>query len=76
MENIQIDNIDLSKYGFIGNTLETKYHMVTYFFCDVGRLIIKAKPQCGGDSVYIEDFFTADKFSKLIYYITGYNLKI
>jgi len=48
-----IDDIDLSDLGFTDNVLETKYHIVSYVFYDVGRLIIQSKPKCGGDEIYI-----------------------
>ena len=69
-----IDNIDLTELGFKENILETKDHIVTYVFYDVGRLSIISKKGHGFDNVYIEDYFTEDKFINIIFYITGYKI--
>ena len=74
MKENSLINIDISEFGFIDDTLETKNHHVTYIFYDIGRLIISSKEKHGGDEVYIEDFFTVDKFINIIYYVTGHKI--
>jgi len=69
-------DINLEDLGFIDNTLETKYHTVSFIFYDIGMLSIKSKPKCGGDNVYIEDYFELDKFINIIFYVTGFKIVI
>lgn len=73
---LDIEHDDLLDYGFDEeDTLETEDHLVTYVFYDIGRLMIKSKPKHGGDDIYIEDYFTKEKFEKLIFLITGHRLE-
>jgi len=72
----KIYDIDLTELGFIDDTLETEYHIVSYVFYDIGRLMIKSKPKCGDDDVYIEDYFEIQKFIDIIFNITGFKINI
>lgn len=71
----KIYDIDLTKLGFVNGTLETEYHIVSYVFYDIGRLMIQSKPKWGSDEVYIEDYFKLEKFINIIFYITGFKIQ-
>lgn len=71
----RVYNIDLNEYGFVDNVLETEYHIVSYVFYDIGRLMIESKEKCGSDEVYIEDYFELDKFINIIFLITDHKLE-
>lgn len=40
MESKKLYDIDLTELGFVDGTLETEYHIVSYVFYDIGRLMI------------------------------------
>lgn len=75
MESKKIYDIDLTELGFVDDTLETEYHIVSYVFYDIGRLMIQSKPKCGGDEVYIEDYFELERFINIIFYVTGFKIQ-
>ena len=75
-KKLDIDDLDLTKYGFDkDNKLETERHIVSYLFYDVGRLSIMSKPFLGGDDIYIEDYFDFKKFKDIIFLLTDFELK-
>ena len=67
-------DMDLTELGFVDDTLETDCHIVDYLFYDIGRLMIKSKEGHGNDDIYIEDFFTIEKFINVIHIITDFKI--
>lgn len=76
MKSKMIYDIDLTELGFVDDILETEFHIVSYVFYDIGRLMIQSKPKYGGDEVYIEDYFELDKFVNIIFYVTGFKIQV
>jgi len=72
----EIDEDILLKMGFVYGKMETENHNITIFFYDVWRLSIEGKEKHSNDDVYIEDYFTVEKFIKIIYLITDKQLNI
>lgn len=64
----------LEELGFIDNELETEHHTVFIIYYDIWRLLIQGKPKHTGDEIYIEDYFSVEKFIEIIKVITGKEL--
>lgn len=75
-QKLMVYDLDLTEFGFDKeDSLETEFHIVTYLFYDIGRLMIQSKPKYGGDEIYIEGYFNLERFKELIFVLTGFEVK-
>ncbi len=70
MTEEELLGVRMEQWGFKNDSLETKEHIITYVFYDIGRLMIKGKKRYSSDDVYIEDYFTTERFKSIIEVVT------
>ena len=75
-QKLMVYDLDLTEFGFDEHdSLETEFHIVTYLFYDIDRLMIQSKPNYGGDEIYIEGYFNLKRFKELIFVLTEFEVK-